>query len=172
MTTIGDTFGIAAILVGLCVTAWAIVMGFTLTFSVRAAAARDNYQTRPWLGFVVGLGLALTVGIFGVVVSAIPNPVAKMFGVSILMALVALSAVGTGGLSLLVSSRIRMLDSNVTPYGALVKASAVIMIGAFFPALGWFLIAPALLVTSLGVGFLSLLTARQVATEPHFDEVK
>lgn len=164
MTTIGDSFSIVAILIGFGFTTWAMILAANLLFNNRASVARDKYQARPWQGFGLGVLIALTLGTMSVIISAIPLPIMKLVGMTGILTLLAVSSLGSAGLCQLIAQRIRTLEPSLSPYAALTRAAMLVVVASLFPILGWFLVGPVLLLTSLGIGAQSLL-ARAYATE-------
>lgn len=152
MTTIGDSFAIVAILIGIGITAWAMIIGASILFAERSLAARNLTERHPWRSFAVGIGVALTFGLVSVVMSSMPFPAIKLMGVTGLLSLGALSMFGASGLCLSLAGRIRSMEPNVSVYASVVRAASILVIAAFFPMIGWFLIAPIMFVVSLGVG--------------------
>ena len=165
MTTIGDSFSIVAILTGIGLTTWALILAAGLLFNSRAHTAREKYESRPWLGFGLGLLLAATVGIVSVVLASAPIPIAKLMGTTGLMILLAVSALGSAGLCQIIAMRIRTLEPALSPYAALTRAGMLLVVAMFFPLLGWFLIGPVVFITSLGIGVQALMTRNPDARE-------
>jgi hypothetical protein len=52
----------------------------------------------------------------------------------------------------LIAKRIRDAEPGITPYSAMVKATMLVAVAWFFPFIGWFIVAPVILITSLGIG--------------------
>ncbi len=152
VTTIGDSFAIVAILIGIGLTAWALILGAGLVFAARAGAARERFEQRPWKGFFVGLLVTGTAGVVSIGMAGSPVPLLKFLGLALLMSLMAVAAMGASGLCLMVSWRIRSLEPGLSLYASLTRAAMIIVVAAFFPMLGWFLLGPILFITSLGVG--------------------
>lgn len=157
MTTIGDSFAVVAILFGIGLTTWALVLASALIFPAKVAVAQEKYAYRPWAGFGVGVLMALTVGLVSLAMASLPIPLLKLLGTGGLLTLLAISAVGSAGLCQMMAQRIRVMEPSLSPYAALTRASMVVVIGGLFPILGWFLLGPILLLTSLGIGTQAIL---------------
>ncbi len=168
MVTIGDVFSVIGTLVGICITAWAVIMGAALLFQSSASRARDAYRVGPWKG--IGLGFLLTsiFGVVGIVLTKVPNPVVKLAGMGVLLGLMVLSALGASGISMLIAERVAALDPTVSRYGAMQRATSIMVIAGVFPILGWFLIGPLLIIASVGYGVQALVASVRVsvATPP------
>lgn len=158
MTTIGDSFAIVALLMGIGLTTWALYLATALTFRTRAEIARERITGRPVWSFVIGLVVTLTIGVVFIAMAANPFPPAKILGLGGVFGLIALSALGGAGLSLHLSDRIRAMDPELSIYQGLTRAAMLIVVASFFPFVGWFFIAPILFVTSLGVGCSALIS--------------
>lgn len=165
MTTIGDSFSIVAILMGIGFTTWALILAASLLFNGRAHAAKERYESHPWAGFGIGLVMTLTVGLLSLVLAQVPVPLFKIMGTSGLMLLLAISSLGSAGLCQLIAVRIRNLEPTLSPYAALTRAAMLIVVAGFFPILGWFFIGPILFVTSLGIGVQALVARNRPVVE-------
>ena len=161
--TIGDVLATLGAIVGFGACAWAISLGAALLFPTRCATARDHVRESAARTFGVGLALVASLGLFGLVLIGQAFPAAKLLGWIIELTLLTFASLGSGGLVMLVSERIRQLDASVTPYQALSRASTVVFLAALTPALGWFLFAPVILMVALGCGVRSLSLRRPVS---------
>lgn len=159
MTTIGDSFAIVAILIGVGFTTWALFLGAALTFRTRAEMAQARVASRPGQSFLVGLLVAGTLGVVSIAMAANPLPPIKLLGMTGLFTLIAISALGGAGLCLHLSDRIRAMEPGLSVYSGLTRAGMLIVVAGFFPFVGWFLIAPVLFLIFLGVG-ISVLVRR------------
>lgn len=157
MTTIGDSFAVVAILLGIGITAWAMTMSVALLFAAKTSAAREAVARSPWASFGIGVLLASTFGVVSVGLSASPFPFLKLLGLLGLFALLTTASLGMAGVTSLVGRRIASMDPNISTYGAFCKAGALLTVGAFFPIFGWFMVAPIYLLVGLGTGARCLL---------------
>lgn len=169
MTTIGDSFAIVALIAGICLSAWALIMAIALVFPGKAAHARNRLVHRPWLSFFIGMGIWSTAGIVSAAFLANPLPLAKLLGWMGMLTLLSIAAVGSAGLATLASERLRALAPDQTPYVHLSKSAAYIVVAGLVSMLGWFLIVPFLIFASTGAGTAALmLKDRSMAESPRF----
>lgn len=159
MTTIGDSFAIVALLLGVGFTAWALYLATALTFRNKSELARQRIVQRPWMAFVQGVIVTSTLGLTALVLVGLPSQPAKLVGTVGVLGLIAVSALGGAGLSLHISDRIRSSEPNLSDYAGLNRAAMLVVVASFFPFVGWFLIAPVLFLINLGAG-MSTLVAR------------
>jgi hypothetical protein len=152
MVAIGDVFSIVGTLVGICVTSWALIMGAALLFQGSAYRAKTAYQTTPYKGLFLGIGVTLLIGVASFLLLAIPLPLVKMAGTMGLLSLMSLAALGASGVAMVVADRICALDPGVSRYTAMIRATAIMSIAGVFPVLGWFLVGPVLILASVGYG--------------------
>lgn len=157
MLILGDILAIVAALVGGAISTWAMAMAFPLLFVGRVSAAEMRITTAPWKTFFLGLLLATFFTTIAVVLAAIPNPLMKFAGTALFLAILAVAMLGFSGLALGTSRRIQMLDSSVPPFKNLCRATALLVIASFLPFLGWFLVAPVLLILGFGAGMQAIL---------------
>jgi hypothetical protein len=156
LVTIGDAFSIVAILGGICISAWALILGTALLFPQRAAIARDHLAGSPWRSFGVGLVLFVVLGTFSLIALGQPVPVGKLLGWTVLLGMLSVGVYGAAGMATLASERMRVLAGDMTPYVSLSKSAAVLVIAGLVPMLGWFLIVPVVTIFSLGAGAMAL----------------
>lgn len=158
MVNIGDVWAIVATIGGVFVTCWALVLLTSVLLSQRANLAsdalRDNWGKCLIRGFLVA-----AVGIFvSIVLLSLPNPPAKLLGWIALTNLLAVGVLGIAGAARLLASRLRELDENRTELSRLSLASVLLLASANVPLLGWFFLAPILLILGVGSGVVALRT--------------
>lgn len=163
MTTIGDSFAIVALLALLGLTTWALLLIASLLFGQRAESAMWEYTHRPLAGFGTGILILLTWGSLSIVLLNLPNPILKFLGFLGILLPFLVSVIGSAGLCGLIAQRIRDAEPGLSPYAAMVRSSMLVAVAWFFPVLGWFLIAPVILITSLGIGIKSLRPSKRLA---------
>jgi hypothetical protein len=152
MLTLGDVLAIVASLTLICVSMWALVMGVSVLFPDRVARARDTLILRPWRTFWVGL-LSTFIGVtFGIAMINLPNPLIKILGTALLLAVLAVGAMGAGGLAQVAAERVQQLDEKLSAYQAQSRGALFIIVSGLVPFLGWFLVAPIVLILGIGAG--------------------
>lgn len=152
MSILGDVFGIVATLIGLCLTAWALILAHALLFDRRAAVAETQLREHAGKSFLLGLVIAAPLSAIGLSFLANPLPGAKLVGWFFLVVVLSLGALGMAGLAGLASSRIRQLDPECSPFRALTRGAALLVIAALVPVLGWFVLGPIALIFAVGAG--------------------
>lgn len=162
--TIGDVLAWVGGIGALCVSAWTLYVVVALLFVQRSNQAADAITTSPWKHGFLGFIVTLVLGPIGIAMIQIPNPLGRLFGLMTLVGLLALAAIGGAGVALIAARRIRALDSSVTPFGALCRGAAFVVVPSLVPLLGWFLIGPALFFVGLGAGIRTL-KAPQTVTQ-------
>lgn len=168
MVSIGDSFSVVAVLGGICLSAWALILAVALVFPRKADEARSRLTHRPWASFFIGLLGWATLGVLGLALISSPLPPAKLIGWGMVMALLCIAAVGSAGLAIVAAERMKTLSPGVTDYAALSKSAAFLVIAGLVPILGWFLIVPFLIFASTGAGFVALLARERLAESPRF----
>lgn len=161
--TIGDVLAWVGGIGALCATAWTLYVAVALLFVQRASMAADSILTAPGKHGLLGFLVTLALGPVSVAMIVNPIPGSRLVGMILLVAMLAFAAVGGAGVALIAARRIRTLDSAVTPFAALCRGAALVVVPSFFPVLGWFLVAPVLFFVGLGAG---LHTLRANATIP------
>ncbi len=115
----------------------------------------------------IGLGLLMLIPmVAGIVLIRVPNPVVKLGGVLILLALSGLAVTGGAGLAHQMGKRVGELSGARTSFGSLVRGCLCFALGALFPFVGWYLIAPIALLSCMGAGVLAIRPAAGVQAPP------
>ena len=151
--TIGDVLAMTGFVTLLCVSLWALLVGGTLLFARRAETARMSLEATPWRAMGSGVLLVAIGGVGGVALINQPNGLLKLFGWVMLLGLLALGALGGTGVASLAGQRVRKWEPQLSPFAALRHGALLIVVAVVTPLLGWFLVAPLLLLSSLGAGY-------------------
>jgi len=159
--TIGDVFAVVASVIGIWISGWASLVLVALLFSRRAGVARDLIAQRPGRAFASGLFVVLTAGIIAINLVKLPSGLPKLAGWFVLLGLFAATGVGAGGLALLTGERIEKMAPGTSSWSALIRGAGIIVLAGLLPFLGWLVIVPGVLITSLGAGFAVVFCARR-----------
>ena len=166
MITMGDVLAVVAGLFGLCFATWALLLASALLFPAKAEIASVAATQKPWKNLGRGLLVTGLFGVIGIGMLASPLPPAKLVGWVLILALLAVAALGMAGITLVAAERLQTLEPNLSPYACLVRAAAIMVVPGILPILGWFLIGPLLLIAGTGAGWSALLNrSRQVAPQ-------
>jgi hypothetical protein len=149
---IGDVMSVVWGILGVFLTLWAGVVAAALLFPGSAEKARRALED-PKRTLFTGFGVLATLGLLSVALSANPAGPIKGLGLLLMGWLLALSVLGTSGVSLVVSRRIQDLQPGLAAYPALVRGAAFLVGGVLMPILGWFAFGPVLFIASLGAGW-------------------
>jgi len=150
--TIGDVLGMTAGVIAVSLANWALLIGMALLFGQRAAQAQLKLEARPWRALGTGIAVVATAGLFAIILLNQPNGLLKLIGWVLLVGLLAVSALGGGGLALLVSNRIRRLEPHLSAFAALGRGAGILAIAGGGSPVGWFVIIPLTIIISLGAG--------------------
>lgn len=153
---IGDVLAITAGLAAICASAWALMVGIAVMFSHRTRTACRAVERNGWSTLAIGLPITLVGAFLSIVLVNAPNPLAKLVGTVVYLGLIAIAVVGAGGLAAFVGRKIEPLDPSISPFKALARGAAILVLGCLLPIFGWFLFAPILLVMSIGAGVRAL----------------
>lgn len=159
--TIGDVFAAVSIIIGLGLSGWALLVGLALIFTQFAAQAQGHLENAPGAAFGTGLALVATIGVGAVALLNAPNGLLKLVGWLLLLVLIVLSALGAGGLALLLNHRIRGMEPELSPFRALCRGAALLALAGLMPVLGWFVVTPLVIITALGASIRTLWQARR-----------
>lgn len=165
MVLIGDVLAWIGALVLIGITSWATILASALLFDGASSRADGAISTRPWHVVWVGLLITLTLGSLSVVLIAQPNPLGKLLGWILLAYLLFVAVLGASGVARMVATRIRELHDDLPAYNALSRGVILIIGAAMLPVVGTLLIAPAVLVVSLGAGWAALSRKARLAAQ-------
>jgi MFS family permease len=131
----------------------------------RAERARQIIQEKPGRAFIVGLVNLLFFGILAAVFNQ-GGDVGGLLGLLILFALLGLAVIGLTGLLLLLRHRFYPPheETNHSLLAVTIRSSAILVAGLLAPVVGWFILAPILLITGLGAGIMALVRRKPVAS--------
>lgn len=152
MLTLGDVFAFAAIFVGLAATVWGATVLTLLLARAKTEAAAAQIKAKPvWAG-ILGFAAALGAALVGIIFLNLPEQTLKLIGAIIMMVQGLTGVLGAASVASLAAERIRAADPSISLYGALTRASLLVVALASIPFIGWFLVTPILL--SYGAGAL------------------
>jgi len=164
--TIGDALAVIGIVMGVCISAWALLVGVALLFEEKAMRARAYAEAAPKKALGLGVVLALLIGSPALILLQQPSGVRGLLGYALFLGLLSISVVGGGGLARLIAERIKRLETRLSGFGALAIAASLLILPGLFPLLGWFVFAPLVALTSLGAGFHALIYREKTAAQP------
>lgn len=117
--------------------------------------ACNALNVSPWRCFWRGMAM-LALAILALVFLSIPNPLIKLFGILMLLALAGVATLGGAGLAMLMGQRIGEMSGARTSFGCLVRGSLAYSVGLMFPLIGWYVLAPISLICAMGAGVTAL----------------
>lgn len=107
MVALGDVFSVVAVLFGVCLAIWALMVGVSMLFSAKSDRASEIIQSHPWGAFLLGAAISLVAGFISISLISLPLPGPKLAGTLVYLSVLSLAAVGSGGLALLAGERLR-----------------------------------------------------------------
>lgn len=150
MLTLGDVLAIVALVFG---TAFALsALSFTsgFAFPIASERAARRVEARTVGSFFAGLGVSLPILFVAIVLSSLPQPLAKGLGITMLGAYALLLAFGVGTVSWLVAERIHSACPALGRHSSLAMASLGVAVAMVLPFVGWFLIGPVVALVGFG----------------------
>lgn len=152
MVMLGDVALTVTVLVITGLAAWATLLLLTLLFPSRSAVAAQEMEHHPWRALWLGLAVFGPGALIGLVALNLPSPAAKLLGFVGLLLLLILGFLGATGLVDLMAKR--MMDQEGAPnrFAAVSKGAGLLTLAGLLPLVGWFLVAPVVLVAGIGAG--------------------
>ena len=161
--TVGDVFFLILAIVGGLTAAWAGSVLTAMLFPQKTEQASHDFEDRAWSMFLLGLVTFAPLFIMGI--AMMQNPVLRIVAIPLLLAILSVSMIGSGGLVRLVARRIDDHGGAQSNYQAIAKGAALVFIAEFLPFFGWFFIFPFVLIASFGAGIKTVLVKKRAAVE-------
>lgn len=137
-----------------------------LLFPATVERARQRLDATPWRCFWFGGILTAAAVIPIVILLLLPFGPAQFVGWVLIVLVLFISSLGSAGIAAKMGERLGQ-KSALSPAGAFVRGAIALELAAFFPVIGWFLVFPLLVVTSLGAtGFALLRWVPKTASAP------
>ena len=150
----GDVLAVIAMLIGICVSAWSLTMAYGLLFPAKTEVAKQAVMDRPWKCLGRGVAVLFTVGLVGLLlVSKVPNPLIKLIGWVLLLAIFSVAALGMAGISSIASDRLRRMAPDMSHYAAFSRGAGFLIVGCVLPIVGWLAFGPILYLAAIGAGY-------------------
>ncbi len=153
-----DVFAIFGILLFLGISFPGMLTAWWLLFPNNIERARIRLSITPWRCFWMGILTALIFGLPAFMLISAPSGAAKLVGWSLLALVLAGALSGAAGLTSELGRRLygRSEDDRL-PAGEYIRSAVILELAAAFPVIGWFLIIPITIITSLGAAVFALL---------------
>ena len=144
----------------------AMLTAWWLLFPAVISRAQTRVDKTPmqtfWMGFV--LVIAVTIPI--IILLALPFGPAKFIGWILLGASLAISSIGSAGISAHLGARLSK-HASITPLSGFIRGAVILELAAFFPLIGWlFVWIPMLIVAFGATGFALLNWSPREKTQP------
>ena len=134
----------------------AMLTAWWLLFPSVVTRAQTRVEKTPWATFWMGLIILIAVIIPIVILLALPFGPAKLIGWILIAVSLALSSIGSAGITAHLGNRL-VGQSNLSTLNGFVRGSVILELAAFFPLLGWFFIWPIMLIIAFGATGFALL---------------
>ena len=155
----GDVLAFISLLIGTCVSSWALTMAYGLLFPSKSLVAQRAITESPWKCMGLGALVVATLGLFGVIlIGSVPNPIVKLLGWVIVLSIFSVASVGMAGIALNAGDRLRNMAPEMNYYAAFSRGAAVLIVACIVPVIGWLAFGPVLYLASIGAGVKALRT--------------
>lgn len=159
--TIGDVLTVIGFIVGINVSIWAMVVGFTLVFGRKAAAARVQIEKAPWKSLILGTALFILGMFFSTLLLRLQNPLTILMGWGVVAAMLWCAVMGGSGFALMMGTKIQQMDRRCSPFRGVTRGAGLMVLAGLLPLFGWVL-AGLMLLASIGAGFQAILFSRRM----------
>lgn len=140
----------------------ALLVTLTYLLPQRTAQTQTAVQTIPRRAFIIGFVNALFFGVL-VALFAQGGEGGGLIAVLILLTLVGFAFVGLGGVLVLLQERIYppFADHGLSTLQMRLRTAVLLVAALLAPFVGWFILAPILLITSLGAALQVIIRRRK-----------
>ncbi len=164
MADISTVFGI---LLTLGIVFPGMLTAWWLLFPATVERARLRLDRTPWQCFFVGGVITAIVAIPATILFVVPNGAVKFMGWVLVFVVLTVASLGAAGIVAKMGDRLGRRSDGLTPAGAFVRGAVALELAAAFPIIGWFIIIPLAIVTSIGATAFALLRwMPRVAPQP------
>lgn len=135
-----------------------LLVAWALLFPNVVERARDRVEHTPWTTF--GMGIA---GLIGAVIPitillALPFAPAKFFGWVSILATLTFASLGASGIAAQMGRQITyQVKSEMSEFNSFVWGTVTFELAAAFPILGWLIVTPLWIITSMGAAIFGIL---------------
>jgi uncharacterized protein involved in cysteine biosynthesis len=134
-----------------------LLTAWRLLFPVTVERAQLRLEHTPWRCFWLGGVLTAVLTLPVVVLLALPLGPAKLAGWAVIFAALSAASLGAAGLAARMANQVQRASPGQTSLGAFVRAAVTLELAAAFPIIGWFVVIPLVIVTTLGATVFALL---------------
>lgn len=135
-----------------------LLTAWSLLFPNVVARARNRVERTPWATFGMGLIGLVAAGVPLAVLLALPFAPAKFLGWAGVFLTLTFASLGAAGIAAQMGARIaRQPDAGSFGARAFVYGAVCFELAAAFPVLGWFIVTPVWIITSMGAAIFGAL---------------
>ncbi|MCH7663839.1 MAG: hypothetical protein IH859_08230, partial [Chloroflexi bacterium] len=135
-----------------------MLMAWWLLFPATVERAADRVESTPWRCFGLGIPAAIAVFIPFMILISIPVPFAKFLVAITLFTSFGFAGLGAAGIAAKMGKHLQnRSNSSLSESGAFVRGAVALELAAAFPLVGWMLVIPLTLITSLGAATFAIL---------------
>lgn len=166
-----DVYAVFGTLLALGIAFPGMLTAAWLLFPETVARAQTRLEHTPGRCLAMGVGGAAALAVPLGILFALPFGPTRFLGAVGLMLALAAATLGAAGLAAEMGRRLNeRAEGRFTPAGAFLRGAVALELAAAFPFIGWFLVIPVTLLTSLGAALFALLRWRPrqaaLAAEP------
>ncbi|MDH3944815.1 MAG: hypothetical protein OEV06_12040 [Anaerolineae bacterium] len=153
-----DVYAIFGTLLALGIAFPGLLTAWRLLFPGKVAAAQRRVAATPWKTFFMGLGSTLVALVPIFILISIPVPFSRFLGAITIFGVLGFAAIGAAGIAAHMGAQMRISEKGETnsEIGAFVRGAVALELAAAFPLIGWLVVIPVTLITSLGASVSAL----------------
>lgn len=153
-----DVYAVFGTLLALSIAFPGMLTAWRLLFPEKVAAAQRRVAATPWKTIFIGVASLIVVLIPLFVLFAVPVPFSRFLGALSIFSLLGFAAIGAAGIAAHMGEQLQIIAKNdsTSEVGAFIRGAVALELAAAFPLIGWFVVIPITLITSMGAAVSAL----------------
>jgi hypothetical protein len=151
-----DVFKIVFLVLGTLLVLVSYWLASAALFPDWIARTRGVYDARPVQATLLGLAVAVPLGVSGVgVATSGPNAVIRIIGGLIVSIPILLALGGSSGMALRIGAGLALPEDERAPWRRVLRGGVVLSLTFLLPVVGWFVVFPWALVSGVGAALMA-----------------
>jgi hypothetical protein len=153
-----DVYAVFGTLLALGIIFPGMLVAWSLIFPGMVGRAGSRIELTPWRCLGLGVALAIPIGFTVAILLSIALGPANFLGAAVIVISLAFSSLGASGMAGMMGQRLLPRSKESTSEAAsFLRGAIVLELAAAFPVIGWFLVIPIAILTSLGAAAFAVL---------------
>ena len=154
-----DVYSIFGTLLALGIAFPGMLFAWWLLFPNSVERAAQRVEQTPWRSLFSGIPIFIGMAIPIILLFSISVPFAKFLAALMLFSSLGFAGMGAAGIALKMSRQLKIRSNDsLSDSGAFIRAAVALELAAAFPLIGWLVVIPITIITSLGAAVSAILS--------------